>query len=63
MPRPAKGTQAMSNADRQARYRETRRQMQEALQRIRDQARSVREAREIAAAVLAELEPAVEPAR
>ena len=55
MSRPVLGERAMTSAERQAKRREQFRRMREALEEIA-QTRSVREAREIAAAALADQE-------
>jgi hypothetical protein len=53
MPRPRLGDQPMTSAEKQARRREQFRRMKTALERIRDDASTVREARQIAAEALA----------
>jgi hypothetical protein len=52
VPRPRLGEKPMTTAERQARRRGQFRKMLTALERIRDEAKTVREAREIAASAI-----------
>ena len=54
MPRRRLGEQPMTSAEKQARRREQFRRMRAALEQIRDEARTVREARKIANQALAD---------